>query len=126
MISMYAFLTAVVLLSIAKQYLNNNAFPWILIGISNLNSTIQLPLILALTIKHAKRQKSKPKIPNKPVFYDSEPEEISVDVNGTRDNVKKIKMKKRIRSHSLNNLLYISKQKETQIKNGVTRLSKCN
>ena len=34
-----------------------------------------------LTIKHTKNQKPKPEIPNKPMFYDSEDDDIDSNIN---------------------------------------------
>ena len=50
--------------------MTNNQFPLIIVAITLLFTSTQLPLILALTIKHSKKQKPKPNIPNKPMFYD--------------------------------------------------------
>ena len=51
--------------------MTNNQFPLIIVAITLLFTSTQLPLILALTIKHSKKQKPKPNIPNKPMFYDN-------------------------------------------------------
>ena len=71
MLSLYSFVFTFIMLKFIQQYMTNNQFPLIIVAITLLFTSTQLPLILALTIKHSKKQKPKPNIPNKPMFYDN-------------------------------------------------------
>ena len=97
MLSLYSFVFTVIMLKFIQQYMTNNQFPLIIVAITLLFTSTQLPLILALTIKHSKKQKPKPNIPNKPMFYDNH------DSDGTEMMNVVCKMKKK--SFSLNDLI---------------------
>ena len=71
MLSLYSFVFTIIMLKFIDIYMTNNQFPLIIVAITLLFTSTQLPLILALTIKHSKKQKPKPNIPNKPMFYDN-------------------------------------------------------
>ena len=72
MLSLYSFVFTIIMLNFINKYMTNNQFPLIIVAITLLFTSTQLPLILALTIKHSKKQKPKPNIPNKPMFYDNQ------------------------------------------------------
>ena len=74
MLSLYSFVFTIIMLNFINKYMTNNQFPLIIVAITLLFTSTQLPLILALTIKHSKKQKPKPNIPNKPMFYDDDSE----------------------------------------------------
>ena len=96
MLSLYSFVFTVIMLKFIQQYMTNNQFPLIIVAITLLFTSTQLPLILALTIKHSKKQKPKPNIPNKPMFYDNH------DSDGTE--MMNVVCKKKKKSFSLNDL----------------------
>ena len=106
MLSLYSFVFTIIMLKFIDIYMTNNQFPLIIVAITLLFTSTQLPLILALTIKHSKKQKPKPNIPNKPMFYDVDHDS---DDHGTeRMNVvcKKKKTDSTIqKSFSLNDLI---------------------
>ena len=96
MLSLYSFVFTFIMLKFIQQYMTNNQFPLIIVAITLLFTSTQLPLILALTIKHSKKQKPKPNIPNKPMFYDNH------DSDGTE--MMNVVCKKKKKSFSLNDL----------------------
>ena len=102
MLSLYSFVFTIIMLNFINKYMTNNQFPLIIVAITLLFTSTQLPLILALTIKHSKKQKPKPNIPNKPMFYDDD--DNSEDASGIEmsdDVCKKTVLQK---SFSLNDL----------------------
>ena len=104
MLSLYSFVFTVIMLKFIQQYMTNNQFPLIIVAITLLFTSTQLPLILALTIKHSKKQKPKPNIPNKPMFYDNH----DSDDHGTEMMMKTGSIRK---SFSLNDLTEAGIQK---------------
>ena len=103
MLSLYSFVFTIIMLNFINKYMTNNQFPLIIVAITLLFTSTQLPLILALTIKHSKKQKPKPNIPNKPMFYDDD-DDNSEDASGIEmsdDVCKKTVLQK---SFSLNDL----------------------
>ena len=78
MLSLYSFVFTMIMLNFINKYMIDNQFPLIIVAITLLFTSTQLPLILALTIKHSKKQKLKPNIPNKPMFYDDDSEQQGI------------------------------------------------